>query len=145
VYVSPDGYVHKICRIDQYESPQRFFDRLVLENLVCPRASLMVEGFGRNEQGDFVVLLKQEFFRQRYIMSSDDIDEYMQSLGFYKFVDEYSKIRYISKTIIIEDLHTGNIWKTEEGNVVIVDAAFFFNTPDLNLGGNFHYGPSAKL
>lgn len=67
VYAEQDKYVHKVCRIGQYESPGRFFDRLV----------------------------------------------------------------------IAEDLHPGNIWMTEDDNIVIIDGAFFFNYPSLGLGGSF--------
>ncbi|MBQ9174756.1 MAG: hypothetical protein IJ161_13590 [Bacteroidales bacterium] len=141
VYTEGDTYVHKICRISQYDSPQRFFDRLVIENAICPEASLTVEGFSRDMQGDFVVLLKQRFFRQAHLMTENEIALYMKCMGFYKVIEEpYHNVKFYSDKVIVEDLHPGNIWMTENGNVVIVDAAFFFNTPGLGFGGTFHYG-----
>lgn len=136
VYAEQDAYVHKVCRIEQYDSPQRFFDRIVIENALCPAASLFVEGFGRNAEDEFVVLMRQRFFRQTHIMSEEEISLYMKCLGFRKFVDErYGTVRYLSDTVLAEDLHSSNIWLTEEGNVVMIDGAFYFNTPELGLGG----------
>lgn len=141
VYAEGDTYVHKICRINRYDSPQRFFDRIVIENTICTSASLTVEGFSRDLQGDFVVLLKQRFFRQAHLMTENEIALYMKCMGFYKVIEEpYHNVKYYSDKVIVEDLHPGNIWMTENGIVVIVDAAFFFNTPGLGFGGSFHYG-----
>lgn len=136
VYAEQDIYVHKVCRIEQYDSPQRFFDRIVIENALCPAASLYVEGFGRNEEGELVVLMRQRFFRQTHIMAEEEISLYMKCLGFRKLVDtDYGTIRYLSDSVLAEDLHSSNIWMTEEGNVVMIDGAFFFNTPELGYGG----------
>lgn len=89
----------------------------------------MVEGFGRDSFGDFVVLLKQVFFRESRIMTESEITLYMRCLGFREVIEEpFHKIRYLSDSVIAEDLHTGNIWMTAEGNVVIVDGYFAFNT-----------------
>ncbi len=138
VYAEQDKYVHKVCRIGQYESPGRFIDRLIIENALCPAAALEVEGFGRNADGEFVVLLRQRFFRQAHIMNERDISLYMKCLGFRKKIDErYGVISYLSDLVIAEDLHPGNIWMTEDDNIVIIDGAFFFNYPSLGLGGSF--------
>lgn len=67
------GFVHKACRTGQYDNLVRFFDRIVIQNTLCPQASLEVEGFGRDLQNDFVVLMKQRFFRQAHKMSEDEI------------------------------------------------------------------------
>ena len=127
VYSEEDNFVHKICRIGQYDDLAQFFERIVIENTICPPAFLEVEGYSRLNE-DFCVLLKQRFFRQKFLMSEEDITSYMQKLGFYGLKDEsYPIIRYYSDSVIAEDLHPGNIWMTEEGNVVIIDGAFRFN------------------
>ena len=141
VYAERDLYVHKICRITQYDSPQRFFDRLVIENAICPVASLTVEGFCRDFQNDFCVLMKQKFFRQEAELSNEEIAGYMGKIGFICQIEEpYHITRFYSDKVIIEDLHQGNIWLTKNRNIVIIDAAFFFNTPGLGKGGTFHFG-----
>ena len=138
VFTEGDMYVHKVCRTGQYENLVRFFDRVVIQNTLCPEAHLEVEGFGRDRQNDFVVLLKQRFFRQAHIMTEDEISLYMRCLGFWKLVEEpYHIVRYYSDSVIAEDLHPGNIWMTGDSNVVIVDGAFKFNTPGLGMGGKF--------
>ena len=43
-------------------------------------------------------------------------------------------------TVIVEDLHPGNIWMTGNSNVVIIDAYYRFNSPGLGLGGKFIFG-----
>lgn len=136
VYTEEDTFVHKVCRIGQYCTPERFFERIIIQNAMCPAAALFVEGLGNNSAGEFVVMLKQTFFRQAHIMSEDEISLYMNCIGFRKVVDErYGTVRFISNLIIAEDLHQGNIWMTNNDNVVIVDGAFFFNYQVLCLGG----------
>lgn len=138
VYTEEDKYVHKVCRTGQYDNLIRFFDRVIIQNTLCPEASLEIEGFGRDALNDFVVLLKQRFFRQAHIMTEDEISLYMRCLGFWKLVEEpYHIIRYYSDSVIAEDLHPGNIWMTGDSNVVVVDGAFKFNTPGLEMGGKF--------
>ena len=101
---------------------------------------MIVEGFGRDPQGDFVVLLKQQFFRQKHLMSEDEIAIYMRCLGFRKVVEEpYHIVRYYSDTVIAEDLHSSNIWMTGDENVVIIDGAFIFNTPGVGKGGKYQF------
>ena len=69
-------------------------------------------------------------------MSEEQVSLYMKCLGFRKLKDEhYGAARYLSDTVLAEDLHSSNIWLTEEDNVVMIDGAFFFNTPELGLGG----------
>lgn len=138
VFAEKDEYVHKVCRIAQYESLVRFFDRIVIQNTLCPQAALFVEGFGRNSDSEFVVMMRQRFFRQAHEMPENQIDSYMRLLGFWKNTREPDRIvRYYSDTVIAEDLHQGNIWETADNNVVIVDGAFKFNTPDLGKNGKF--------
>ncbi len=140
VYAEGDVFVHKVCRTGQYDNLVRFFDRIVIQNTLCPQAYLEVEGFGRDLQNDFVVLMKQRFFRQAHKMSEDEISLYMRCLGFWKLVEEpYHTVRFYSDTVIAEDLHPGNIWMTGDNNVVIIDGSFIFNTPGLGLGGKFVY------
>ena len=146
VFAEKDQYVHKVCRIAQYDSPVRFLDLIVIHNTLCPIAALHIEGFGRNNDGEFVVLMKQRFFRQDSDMSEDDITGYMQRLGFWKSANEPDRIiRYYSDTVIAEDLHQGNIWRTADSNVVIIDGAFRFNTPDLGKKGIFLPGESISI
>ena len=140
MYAEGDVFVHKVCRTGQYDNLVRFFDRIVIQNTLCPQAYLDVEGFGRDLQNDFVVLMKQRFFRQAHKMSEDEISLYMRCLGFWKLVEEpYHTVRFYSDTVIAEDLHPGNIWMTGDNNVVIIDGSFKFNTPGLGLGGKFVY------
>lgn len=82
--------------------------------------------------------MRQRFFRQAYIMNEKEISLYMKCLGFKKNTDDrYGVISYLSDLVIAEDLHPGNIWMTEDDNIVIIDGAFFFNFPSLGLGGSF--------
>ena len=129
MYIDKDRYVHKICRIGQYGSLRRFFDRIIIENMICPVASLWVEGFGRDAESDFVVLMRQRFFRQANSLTEEEIDRYMACLGFQKTLADsrYCMVRYKSGPIVVEDLHPGNIWLTEENNVVIIDGFFSFD------------------
>ena len=105
----------------------------------CPEAHLYVEGFGRNAQGDFVVLLRQRFFRQASAMSDEEIELYMSSLGFCRYEDNHNAVKYLSDKVVVEDMHSGNIWKTPENNIVIIDGFFCLNIPGLGLNGTFSF------
>ena len=140
VFAEGDTYVHKVCRTGQYDNLVRFFDRIVIQNTLCPEASLQIEGFGRDAQNDFVVMMKQRFFRQSKIMSENETTLYMRCLGFRCLVEEpYHIVRYYSDSVIAEDLHPGNIWMTGDENVVIIDGYFKFNTPNLGMGGKYAF------
>ena len=146
IFAEKDVFVHKACRIAQYGSLVRFFDRIVIQNTICPEAYLFVEGFGRNADSEFVVMMRQRFFRQAFEMSEDEISDYMNLIGFWKSTEELDRIiRYYSNSVIAEDMHPGNIWKTTDGNVVIIDGAFRFNTPDLGKNGLFCPGQRRQI
>ena len=97
--------------------------------MICPVASLWIEGFGRDTESDFVVLMRQRFFRQANSLTEEEIDHYMARLGFQKTLadDQYRGVRYKSGPFVIGDLHPGNIWQTKENNVVIIDGFFAFD------------------
>lgn len=141
VYTEGDDYVHKVCRIGQYDSLVHFFDRIVIQNAICPEAKLVVEGFGRDAD-EFAVMFKQKFFRQENeLMSLDEISSYMENLGFWKDDSApYGFGVYYSDSVIAEDIHQRNIWKTSNSNVVIVDGVFRFNTPWLRKNGKYVFG-----
>ena len=128
IYAESDSFVHKICRIGQYSCLKAFYDRIVIQNTLCPIAALEVEGYGRDNEGNFVVLLKQMFFRQAHLMTEIEISLFMHCLGFKEVLKErYHNTIFLSDSVVVEDLHSGNIWMTAEGNVVIVDGYFAFN------------------
>ena len=135
VFVEGSQYVHKIVRIEQYDSPQRFSDRIVIENAICPQACLEVEGFSNDSANGFMVLLKQKFFKSIRGMEDEEIDAYMISLGFEKI----GNYKFVSKYYIADDLHPANVLISPDGNVNIIDGAFYFNTPDLGLGGEYTF------
>ena len=114
-----------------YDSPQDYYRSL----------GYKFYGYGRDAQREFVILLKQRFFRQEHIMDETEITLFMRYLGFQKILKEpYHTVRYYSNTVIAEDLHPGNIWMTANNNVVIIDAYYRFNSPGLGLGGKFTFG-----
>ena len=73
-------------------------------------------------------------------MEQEEISQYMNSIGFDADIDtRYNTVRYLSQEFIVEDLHPGNIWKTPNGHIVIIDGHFKTNLPEYNLGGTFLY------
>lgn len=74
-------------------------------------------------------------------MEEDEIVAFMERLGFRMLrEDPYRIARYYSDTVIMGDLHSGNIWRTGNANVVIIDAYCRFNYPGLGMGGKFIFG-----
>ena len=75
----------------------------------------------------------------------DDPNAYFRPLGyvFYGYGGEAQVYlegdSYLSDKVVVEDMHTGNIWKTPENNIVIIDGFFCLNIPGLGLNGTFSF------
>ncbi len=141
VYREGDNYVHKITRLDNYHSLQRLLDRIVIQNTLSPALPMEVEGFGRIGD-EFVVMSRQRFIPdledEGTGLSRADIDEYWNSRGFKKHVEDNS-VEYLSSDYIVADQHGANIIRTPWG-VAVIDGNFQFNTPGEGKGGRFIFG-----
>ena len=132
VWADPEnGKVIKTQDTFQYDNLQQKLDGITLHNAHFPEAAIKVLGFGRNENGDFQVIIDQPFIKGEKL-TPEEIKNHLEKIGF----KEDENGHFSNGKTIIEDLHTGNAIKTPEGNIVVIDPIMRLNTPEQGYGGN---------
>jgi len=129
-YDPKTGKVIKTQDTFQYENLQQKLDGITLHNTHSPEAPLKVLGYGRNEKGDFQVIVEQPFIKGEKL-TPEEIKTHLESVGF----KEDENGHFSNGETIIEDVHTGNAIKTPEGNIIIIDPIMRLNTPEQGYGG----------
>lgn len=117
----------------QYATLQEKLDSITLHNYLFPESKLLVTRFGRTSDGEFQVLVEQDFIDAHPTdrITTDEIGAYMTGLGFVNTEDN----NYANFEILIDDLHVGNAIKTPKGNIIIIDPIIRLNTPEQGYGG----------
>lgn len=93
---------------------------------------MIVLGFGRNSEGEFMVIVTQTFF-QGQSMTDEEISDYTESLGF-KLVNPRNWT-YSTPEIYLSDMHDENVIRDKEGVVYVIDCDIRINTPELHADG----------
>ena len=122
----------KSIGLDYFVEPVFALDRISLHNAYFPETALIVLGFGRNEEGDFKIIVEQPFIKG-HRMTDEEISTYMQRMGF-----ELRNPRnwtYATSEIYLSDMHDENVICSESGNIFVIDCDIRINTPELNNGG----------
>ncbi len=126
------GALVKSIGLDYFIQPILALDRITLHNTYFPETKLRVLGFGRNEDGDFKIIVEQSFIQGSQI-SNDEIVSFVTSLGF-----ELKNLRnwtYATPEIYLSDMHDENIIKSSNGSIFVIDCDIRINTPELKSGG----------
>lgn len=126
--------VTKINDLALHETPLEFFDRISIHNNLFPQAPYTVIGFTR-KNGVFSVIIQQPFIIAERGLEYEEVAAYMKQLGF----EDMGKT-YVNDTYIIDDLHPGNILKTPQGNIIVIDDVACLNTEDEDFDGCQQYG-----
>lgn len=119
-------------------------DRTALHNTYFPATAYLLEGFGRDDNQDFVAILTQCFI-QSVPVSQQEIVDYMLGRG-YELLSNYDEnligtvAGYQSfvdtrNGILVEDLHLNNVRKDRNGNIFVIDPLISLNTPEKGYGG----------
>lgn len=122
----------KTIGLDYYLLPIHALDRISLHNTYFPETSLVVIGFGRDEEGYFKILVEQPFIEGLKV-KEEAIPGYMEKMGF--------KLRnprnwtYSNSDIYLSDVHDENVLKSASGTIFVIDCDIRLNTPNLKLGG----------
>ena len=122
----------KSIGLDYFILPILALDRVALHNAYFPETQLKVLGFGRNENGEFKIIVEQPFVGGTHV-SDDDIAKYMEQMGF-----ELKNPRnwtYATQDIYLSDMHDENVIRSETGAICVVDCDIRINTPELRTGG----------
>lgn len=126
------GTLVKSIGLDYFIQPILAFDRITLHNTYFPETKLHVLGFGRNENGDFKILVEQSFI-QGTQLTNDEIVTFVTNLGF-----ELKNPRnwtYATPDIYLSDMHDENIIRSKNGSIFVIDCDIRINTPELRQGG----------
>ena len=122
----------KSIGLDYFILPILALDRIALHNTYFPETQLKVLGFGRDERGEFKIVVEQPFVGGTHV-SDDDIAKYMEQMGF-----ELKNPRnwtYATPDIYLSDMHDENVIRSETGAICVVDCDIRINTPELRTGG----------
>lgn len=137
VYYSKDGeYVIKFSKGKEGNRFPSDIDAPNLFSYIFPNSAYEILGYGEID-GNFVTILRQPIVEIESALTEDERVEYMRSLGFYPINKDNTA--FSNGDIIVADLQKGNVVRTKEGNVRVIDADVKLHTKDL--GGKYSYPP----
>lgn len=128
--------VRKLISLKNYNVVRLALDRIIIHNAIFPASPLVVKGFGRNSDDDFVVVAEQPYIRGRGVSEQERLD-FMTALGFEEAGEDYGMhLNYKTPTIYIGDLNEFNVLKGESG-IQVIDADCRLNVKSLGCGGSY--------
>ncbi len=119
VYFNPeDNYLYKMNNLmNSGGDILRLLDKVELHNQIFPETRYALAGFTGHGGGVVYPVLKQRFVQDATEASIEDIDAYMESLGFEK-VSDYT---YTNGDVTVSDMRPRNVLKDSEGDIYVVD------------------------
>ena len=126
----------KTVSLIYFISPQLALDRVLIHNYISPMSAMTVEGCGRNEHGDFCLLVRQPWIHGEST-TEKEVNGFMKNLDAGFRHSGYDTTEYASETFYVGDLHGANALKLPSGDVVIIDTEARLNTPALGKGGKY--------
>jgi hypothetical protein len=122
----------KSIGLDYFILPILALDRIALHNTYFPETQLKVLGFGRDERGEFKIVVEQPFVGGTHV-SDEEIGKYMEQMGF-QLINPRNWT-YATPEIYLSDMHDENVIRSETGAICVVDCDIRINTPELRTGG----------
>lgn len=121
IYDETTGLVWKRNRIDvMHLCWGQFFERLLAHNLYFPEAPLRLEGFVEAETKLCPLFTQPDVHAVRGA-GRVEVEALMNRRGYIrKSFDDYR-----SKSLVVEDLHEGNVLLDEEGCLHVIDPVIF--------------------
>lgn len=140
VYLSKDG--KSVIKVSHGKNEGKKFspdiDAVALFNSVFPDTQYEIVGYGEID-GRFVKFLQQpivNFAEKAYVSVADRVS-FMKKLGFEPRNKE--KTVFSNGEIVVSDLQKGNIVRSADGNIRVIDADVKLHTKDI--GGTYTYPP----
>ena len=130
--------VYKLISLKHYNVLRLALDRIIIHNALFPETALVVLGFGRDECGQFVVIVRQNYI-EGDVVSEDERELFMMSMGFTGAGMDYGMhLNYRTNELYVGDLNEYNVIKGAHG-VNVIDADCRLNVPTLSCGGMYSY------
>lgn len=128
--------VYKLISLKHYNVLRLALDRIIVHNAIFPDSALKVIGFGNDEAGRFVVMVKQPYISGNGVSENERM-VFMAKLGFTEAGGDYGMhLNYKTDDLYVGDLNRFNVIKGEYG-IHVIDADCRLNVPTLGCGGKY--------
>ena len=128
--------VRKAISLIHYNVLRLALDRIVVHNALFQNSYLKVFGFGRNERGEFVILVEQPYVEGGVVTEKERL-ALMRNLGFDEAGEDYGMhLNYRTDELYVGDLNEYNLIKGAAG-IHIIDADCRLNVTTLGCGGKY--------
>ena len=118
-----DGHVYKVNNLMGSKGILPLFERIRLHNQLFPESKYDFVGFTGFDNGSVYPVFRQEYVHEATFSTPEEIDSYMQSLGFH----QTGEAEYSNNDITISDLRPRNVLKDSDGDLYVIDADFHRN------------------
>ena len=132
----------KSIGLDYFLFPIHALDRISLHNTLFPETNITVIGFGRNNEGEFKIIVEQPFI-EGYPLTEEEIEEFAVNMGF--TLRNRRNWTYSTPYIYLSDLHDENVIKSASGTIYVIDCDIRLNTPDLRCNGIRQFSNEIEL
>lgn len=128
--------VRKLITLKHYNVLRLALDRIVIHNAVFSDAAMKVIGYGKNANGEFVIVVEQPYCSGT-VATEEERRSFMHGLGFSDAGADYGMfLNYCTDSLYIGDLNDYNVIKGENG-IHVIDADCRLNTVTLGCGGSY--------
>ena len=139
----PHRLVRKFITLKHYNVLRLALDRIIIHNAIFPSAYMRVIGFGRDEDGQFGVLIEQPYIEGTAV-SEEERAIFMHKLGFDDAGEDFGmKLNYRTDNLYIGDLNEYNVLKGAAG-IHVFDCDCRLNVVSLGCSGKWRI-PSPSI
>ena len=139
----PHRLVRKFITLKHYNVLRLALDRIIIHNAIFPSAYMRVIGFGRDEDGQFGVLIEQPYIEGTAV-SEEERAIFMHRLGFDDAGEDFGmKLNYRTDNLYIGDLNEYNVLKGAAG-IHVFDCDCRLNVVFLGCSGKWRI-PSPSI
>jgi predicted phosphohydrolase len=139
LYTSYEEVVIKAIELYYSANPLDFLDRISLHNHLFPSTHYELIGFGKNEDGNFVAIVKQPYVKAERTATVEEIRDELEKYGF----RHWRRNDYFNADHLLEDMSSNNVLIDVFGNFQFIDTKLSLNT-DFGLGGIRKIGEAVK-
>jgi len=128
VYEDPndEDFILKTNNLSNYHFWSDYLINLLLNNTFFPDTSYELIGFNKNEHGNVLPVVRQQFVPKASIADLKDVQKYLMNRGFMKVHPLVNAYRNWDLGIMIGDLHERNVFLKKD-TLFFIDTKFFIS------------------